>query len=158
MFICCSGLRATEYAWYNTRRIWHEAQRKVKRVNSQNAEGQQAVLEAIASVRCGVSVSELQIHALIEHALMQAGIDVKHEVRIAPRCRIYFVAGRIGIEIKKNRPERAKLIAQLSRYAACEQIDELIVVMSRGIDLPRTIGGKRITVIALERLWGIWLP
>jgi len=117
-----------------------------------------AVLEAIASVRCGASMNETQIHALIGQALAQYGVAAEHEVRLAPRCRIDFLAGRIGIEIKKNRPEKAKLIAQLARYAACEQIDDLVVVMSRGVDLPRMIQGKRVTAVALERLWGIWLP
>ena len=91
-------------------------------------------------------------------ALGAAGIGAAHEVRLAPRCRIDFMAGGIGIEIKKKRPERAKLIAQLARYAACPQVRALIVVAPRGVNLPRRIGEKPVTMLALERLWGISLP
>ena len=85
-------------------------------------------------------------------------VEAAHEARLAPRCRIDFLAGGIGIEIKKKRPERAKLIAQLARYAACPQVRALIVVAPRGVNLPRQIGGKPVTMLALERLWGISLP
>ena len=100
----------------------------------------------------------MELHALAAQALENSGIKAVHEASLAPRCRIDFLAGRIGIEIKKSRPERARLLAQLMRYAACEQIAELVVVAPRGVTLPKMIRGKRVTMIALERLWGIWLP
>ena len=114
--------------------------------------------EAIASVRCGACMSEEELHALIARALVGAGIEVQHEVRLAPRCRIDFMAGTVGIEIKKSRPQRAALTAQLTRYAACDQVEALLVIAPRGVNLPRTIGGKRVVMIALERLWGVSLP
>ena len=43
-------------------------------------------------------------------------------------------------------------------YAACAQVESLVVIAPRGVDLPRTIGGKRVTMLGLERLWGISLP
>jgi len=33
-----------------------------------------------------------------------------------------------------------------------------VVVAPRGVNLPKTIGGKPVAMLALERLWGIWLP
>ena len=116
------------------------------------------VVQALLSIRCGAACTEEELHALALGALSAAGLSPQHEVRLAPRCRIDFLAGEIGIEIKKKRPERAKLIAQLSRYAACPQVRELIVVAPRGVNLPRRIGGKPVTMLALERLWGISLP
>ena len=96
--------------------------------------------------------------ALAAKALADAGIAAVHEARLAPRCRIDFLAGGIGIEIKKSRPERAKLLAQIERYAACPQVAQLVVVAPRGVNLPETVGGKRVVMLALERLWGICLP
>ena len=116
------------------------------------------VAEALGAIRCSASAAEEELHAQVAQALRMAGIEAAHEVRLAPRCRIDFMACGIGIEIKKKRPERAKLIAQLARYAACPQVRALIVVAPRGVTLPRRIGEKPVTMLALERLWGISLP
>ncbi|MGN0776350.1 MAG: hypothetical protein ACI4MM_06690 [Candidatus Ventricola sp.] len=116
------------------------------------------VADALGTIRCSASAAEEELHAQVAQALGAAGLEAEHEVRLAPRCRIDFMVGEIGIEIKKKRPERAKLMTQLARYAACTQVGALIVVAPRGVNLPRTIGGKPVTMIALERLWGISLP
>ena len=78
--------------------------------------------------------------------------------RLAPRCRIDFMVGAIGVEIKKKRPQKAALTAQLARYAACPQVERLLVLAPRGVDLPNRIGGKTVTMMSLEKLWGISLP
>ena len=116
------------------------------------------ILRAMETIRCGAACTEEELHAQIARALSEHGLDAQHEVRLAPRCRIDFMCGGVGIEIKKNRPERAKLIAQLSRYAVCDQVEALVVAAPRGVNLPREIAGKRVTMVALERLWGISLP
>ena len=117
----------------------------------------QRVIEALSMIRCGAACTEEELHEMTRQALCDAGIDAVHEVWLAPRCRIDFLAGDIGIEIKKKRPERAKLLAQLERYAACDQVAQLIVIAPRGINLPERIAGKHVTMIALERRWGICL-
>ena len=91
-------------------------------------------------------------------AFANAGLETAHEVSLAPRCRIDFMVGDIGVEIKKKRPQRAPLVAQLTRYANCPQIARLIVLAPRGVDLPKSIGGKPVTMMSLEKLWGIMLP
>lgn len=116
------------------------------------------IVDALSTIRCGASQSEEELHAMIGGALLEAGIKAQHEARLAPRCRIDFMAGSVGIEIKKSRPQRAALLAQLTRYAACGQVSELVVIAPRGVSLPRAIAGKRVTMIALERLWGVSLP
>ena len=65
------------------------------------------VAEALGAIRCSASAAEEELHAQVAQALGAAGIGAAHEVRLAPRCRIDFMAGGIGIEIKKKRPERA---------------------------------------------------
>ena len=115
------------------------------------------VLEALSMIRCGAACTEEELHALVSQAFRDAGIEAVHEARLAPRCRIDFLVGHIGIEIKKKRPEKVKLLAQLERYAACSQIEQIVVVAPRGINLPDRIDGKFGTMVALERLWGICL-
>ena len=116
------------------------------------------VLAALAVIRCPAVCEEMQLHALVMQALEQAGLSPEHEVPLAPRCRIDIMCGEIGIEIKKNRPQPASLRRQLERYAASERIGQLLVIAPRGVNLPRNIGGKPVTMVALERLWGISLP
>ena len=116
------------------------------------------VVRAMEAVRCGAAGTEEELHMQIAQALESVGLKAIHEARLAPRCRIDFLCGGVGIEIKKSRPNRSALIAQLERYAACEQIAELVVAAPRGVNLPKEIHGKRVTMVALERLWGISLP
>ena len=118
----------------------------------------EAVLAALRSIRCGAACTEEELHALALAALEAAGLSPRHEVRLAPRCRIDILCGGVGIEIKKSRPQRAALLRQIARYAACEQVKALVVVAPRGVDLPRTVGGKHVAMLGLERLWGISLP
>ena len=118
----------------------------------------QRARDALSAIRCGAADTEEALHAQVKAALEEAGFAPVHEARLAPRCRIDFLVGDLGIEIKKSRPNPAQLKAQLARYAACEQVGALLVIAPRGVNLPRTIDGKRVYQIALERLWGIALP
>ena len=121
-------------------------------------ENELRIVQAIETVRCGASCTEEELHEQVARALAACGIEPEHEVRLAPRCRIDFMCGDVGVEIKKNKPDRAKLILQLTRYAACDRVRVLVVAAPRGVRLPDRISGKPIIMVALERLWGISLP
>lgn len=116
------------------------------------------VLSAISAIRCPAVCEESDLHAMVLETLDRAGLEPRHEVTIASRCRIDIMCGGIGIEIKKSRPQPASLREQLARYAACDTVEQLVVIAPRGVNLPKTIGGKRVTMVALERLWGVSLP
>lgn len=116
------------------------------------------LIEALLPIRCAAAATEEELHAQVGAALAAAGYAPVHEARIAPRCRLDFLVGEIGIEIKKSRPAAGKLRAQLERYAACEAVGALLVIAPRGVNLPKAIGGKRVRQLALERLWGVSLP
>ena len=111
-----------------------------------------------SALRGGAADSEERLHEQAAEAFARAGLEAAHEVRLAPRCRIDFMVGGVGVEIKKKRPQRAPLIAQLTRYASCPQVERLVVLAPRGVDLPKSIGGKPVTMMSLERLGGIMLP
>lgn len=122
----------------------------------------EAEMKKIAAVLSGVRVpaepGEYDIHAAIARALLAAGIDCAHEYPIAPRCRIDFLAGNIGIEVKKGRPTVGALKKQLARYLTSDRIDGLLVVMQKGVALPDRIAGKPVQILSLNRQWGVALP
>lgn len=117
----------------------------------------EAVIAALSALRVPIQQGEYDLHRLVADRLTQAGLPCLHEVRLGPRCRIDLMCGAVGVEIKRGKPERAKLLAQLARYAACEQVQALVLVVERSVDLPHTLQGKPVRCVCLNRLWGIAL-
>ena len=117
-----------------------------------------AIRRAIEALRIPLTESEYQLHALIAAALRDGGFVVQHEAPIAPRCRVDFLVDRVGIEVKRGKPDRARLTEQVRRYLSSDALDGLIVVVDTRASLPPRVGGKPLTVIGLNRLWGIALP
>ena len=116
------------------------------------------ITEALSAVRMPAQPEEYDIHAEIARALTEAGLEYEHEYRLGPRRRIDFRVGRIGIEVKKGRPASAQLREQLARYLESDALDGVIVVTQRVTALPKAINGKPVTVVSLNRLWGVALP
>ena len=50
------------------------------------------------------------------------------------------------------------LLTQLRKYLASEDLDGMIVVTQRAVNLPATIYGKPVYLLSLNRLWGVALP
>ncbi|MBR6767795.1 MAG: hypothetical protein IKM02_07580 [Clostridia bacterium] len=117
-----------------------------------------AIIEAVSALRTPAIPGEYDIHGQIAEALARAQIDFTHEYRLRPRCRIDFRAGRIGIEVKKGRPASSELTRQLRRYLESEELDGMIVVTQRAVNLPATLCGKPVFLLSLNRLWGVALP
>ena len=116
------------------------------------------ILRALSTLRVPAAPEEYDIHALVSAALERAGIAARHEARLCPGCRIDFLCGYVGIEVKKNRPPRALLMKQIARYAASPDISALILVAPGDLRLPREVCGVPIECVALARLWGVALP
>jgi hypothetical protein len=116
------------------------------------------VLEALQTVRLReAGLQETAIHDALSAALTSAGIAHRREYTFGPRCRADLWVSGIAIEVKKQRPARAALLAQIKRYAKHPVICGLIVVLERSIDLPAMIEGKRVAMLSLNALWGIAL-
>ena len=115
------------------------------------------IIEALSALRAPIQQGEYDLHRLVMDALDGAGIPWEHEVRLAPRCRIDLMCGGIGIEIKRGKPEHGKLAAQLTRYARCEQVEGLILVVEKTARVPEIICGKPVRLVCLNKLWGIAL-
>ena len=116
-----------------------------------------ALCAALSHLRIMPQQSEYQLHQQIAAALRDGGFVVQHEVSIAPRCRIDFLIGSVGIEVKRGKPARSTLISQCSRYLESEMLTGLIVVLDKSISLPDKINNKPVAVFSLNRLWGIAL-
>lgn len=116
------------------------------------------ILHALSAVRTPAQPEEYDIHAAIASALTEAGLCYEHEYKLGPRCRIDFRVGRVGIEVKKGRPASAALTRQLQRYLASDALDAVVVVTQRAVRLPAAIAGKPVTLVSLNRLWGVALP
>ena len=117
----------------------------------------EAVLDALQNLRAPLQQGEYDLHRLVMDILTQAGLPFEHEAALAPRCRIDLLVGGIGIEIKRGHVDKARLRSQLTRYARCPQVEGLILVTEKTIDLPRTLLGKPLRLVCLNRLWGIAL-
>ena len=118
----------------------------------------QAIMAALATVRAPAMPGEYDLHAEVSAALARAGINHSHEYRLAPRCRIDFLAGRVGIEIKKGRPIASALREQLTRYLRSDALDAIVDVTQQSVPLPPTLSGKPVKPVSLNRLWGVALP
>ena len=116
------------------------------------------ILSALSAIRMPAQPEEYEIHAEIARALDAVGIAYIHECRLGPRRRIDFLCGTIGVEVKKGRPDGARLREQLSRYLEDDRLSAAIVVLQRPCALPERICGKPVRVVALNRLWGVALP
>ncbi len=116
------------------------------------------VAAALMELRSPIAMYETDLHACVGQRLQAAGLPFEHEANIAKGCRIDFLVGTIGIEIKKGKPSAATLAAQLQRYAACGAVDGLVVITERSVRLPKAILGKPIRLISLSQLWGVALP
>lgn len=115
------------------------------------------LLQALRGLRAPIQQGEYDLHALVMRQLEDAGIPFAHEAKLAPRCRIDLLAGDIGIEIKRGKVQKSRLWEQLRRYAACERVQGLILVAEQTVALPRTLNGKPVYGLFLNKLWGIAL-
>ena len=116
------------------------------------------IATALSTVRMPAQPEEYDIHAAVADALADAGLEYTHEYKLGPRCRIDFLVGRVGIEVKKGRPATADLTRQLRRYLESDALDGVIVVTQRVTALPTAIHDKPVRLISLNRLWGVALP
>ena len=115
------------------------------------------VIAALQTLRAPIQQGEYDLHRLVMDALDAASIPYEHEAKLATRCRIDLMCGGVGIEIKRGKIEIARVKEQLRKYAACPQVEGLILVTEKTVPLPHTMNGKPVRLICLNRLWGIAL-
>ena len=117
-----------------------------------------SVMEALSTLRAPLAMNEYDLHQQIAQALTSRSLSFRHEHALMPRCRIDFLIGDIGVEVKRGRPNKSTLLKQAERYLACDTLSAIILVMEQAFDLPDSILGKPCVVLSLHRLWGIANP
>ncbi len=116
----------------------------------------ETVLEALAAIRAPQTQDEYDLHGLTADALQRAEIPFRHEAPLAPRCRIDFLCGSVGIEIKRGRPDRIPVEKQLLRYAETGKLTALILLSEKTLpSLPGFAAGVPVYPVSLYKLWGI---
>lgn len=114
------------------------------------------VLKALAAIRSPQAQDEYDLHGMVAQALQQADIPFRHEAPLAPRCRVDFLCDRVGIEIKRGKPDRLPVEKQLRRYAETGNVSALILVSEKTLpSLPGFIAGVPVYPVSLQRLWGV---
>lgn len=124
----------------------------------QNDETLTRLLDALSTLRVPATGTEYDLHALIAASLERGGFVVSHEEKLGPRCRIDFLVGDIGIEVKRGKIARRPLLAQCTRYLSSDRLRALIVVGEKAFHLPETLCGKPLIAFGVNRLWGVALP
>lgn len=84
----------------------------------------------------------------IAGALSVEGYYPEREVRLTTRDRVDILVGRVGVEVKiAGRADR--VLRQLTRYAASDRVDELLLATTRASHrtLPSTVSGKPLIVV-----------
>ncbi len=116
----------------------------------------QQVLTALAAIRAPQTQDEYDLHGLAADALQRADIDFRHEAPLAPRCRIDFLCGDVGIEIKRGRPDVNAVSRQLRRYADSGKLRAIILLSEKTAPgLPGFVAGIPVYPVSLQKLWGI---
>lgn len=87
------------------------------------------IAQSIASRRYSYS-NEDQLQVALEYAFASDELNARREVEIALGCRIDFVIGRVGVEVKVDSPGHA-VARQLRRYLGSDLIDEVLLVTNR---------------------------
>lgn len=81
------------------------------------------------------------------------GADISREHRLSAQDIPDFLVGTVIVEVKMNGARPAGISRQLERYAAHEQVTDVILVTNRAAVLPATVGGKPLAVVSLGRAW-----
>lgn len=116
------------------------------------------VLAALSIIRINLVSDEYRLHDIISQSFNLAGIFFRKEYKLGSHNRIdYLVNGGIGVEVKKGKPYSKQVIEQIKRYTMFPEINAIILVVERNLDIPKQINGKKCCSFGLNKLWGIAL-
>jgi hypothetical protein len=118
------------------------------------------VITALRRLRIGKIIEEYDLQAKIADALLAAGIEFEKEHVLGAGSRVdFFTTDGIAIEVKKGKPNRSRLMDQIERYAAFDEVRSIVIIVETSLRIPtaRTLNGKPCEVLGLQKLWGIAL-
>lgn len=114
--------------------------------------GAAAVRAALARYRLPVS-NEAAMQAAVEKALFAEGFIPQREVTRGAD-RIDFLVGTVVVELKVK-GSVGDVVRQLNRYAAWDEIAELVLVTSCAshATVPESLGGKPVSVLVVRGMF-----
>lgn len=118
------------------------------------------VKAALSNLRVCSIGEEFDLQKDIAQVLTESGIGFDRERILGPRNRVDFLTrAGVAIEAKKGKPNRARVYAQVERYAAFKEVKSIILVVETSLrfPLPDIVNGKPCSVFGLQKLWGIAL-
>ena len=113
------------------------------------------VLSALSKIRLNRMDEETFIHKEICRALTLEGIRYIHEYKLISHKRFDFWIDGVVLEVKKRVPGKLALLKQLDRYTKSKEVEAVIIVLEKSIDLPKKLNGKPLIVFSLNANWGI---
>ena len=118
----------------------------------------QKLIQALSTLRPPAVMDEDELQLAVAQRLEECAIPFVREARIGPGCRADFLLeGGVVIEIKAKPRPYSVLMRQLRRYAACESVTSLLLVINAPAHLPAYVGGKPLAVLNTKSLWGVAL-
>ena len=113
------------------------------------------ILQALSRIRAPKTQDEYDLHGMVAQVLQETEIPFQHEASLAPRCRIDFLCGRVGVEIKRGKMDMKAVARQLNRYAATGKVDSLILVAEKTQGVPAYAEKIPVYPVSLNKLWGL---
>ena len=111
---------------------------------------------AIKALRPPAVIDEIELQDMVEAALKENDIEYKREARCGKNCRVDFLLPcGTALEIKARRRPYKALMAQLSRYAACDEISAIVLVTNDAAHIPAKLCGKPLLYLNVKRQWGV---
>lgn len=111
----------------------------------------QTIIRLLQSRRFTLS-DEKRLQAEIDEVLTDSGIEHEREYRLDAGSIIDFFIDGIGAEIKVK-GGRSEIFRQLERYAAFDEVKQLILVTNVPMGCPPEINGKPVYVVNLAKAW-----
>lgn len=90
----------------------------------------------------------------IAEVLAARGLPFRREARLSPRAIVDFIVGDgVAIEVKLRGWSKLDVLRQLERYAAFDEVREIMLATNLAMGLPAEIMGKPAHIVSLGRAW-----
>lgn len=122
--------------------------------------GMEQVMVALSGLRIGIVTEEWELQKKIAAILNDSHIKYNKEHQLGPGSRVDFMTeSGVAVEVKKGKPNRTRLVDQMNRYAAYDEVKAVVIVVETSLRTPITesANGKPCAVVGLQKLWGIAL-
>lgn len=110
------------------------------------------ILHILSSARLDLS-DEKRTQNDVAEILTRHGIAFAREYRLSQADIPDFMIGAIAVEIKIKGARKKDIFKQISRYAAHDSVDVIILATNVTMGLPAQINGKPIYFASLGRAW-----